>query len=394
MWDKVIGLCAVGLVLCLNTGIRAEPVETQQKEVPEGASAPQVTELLKQMVSSAPTTLVGVQVFERQGREGLHTGKVRIYRQAPDKLRLEWGEGFQEVLVIKGDLYLWSSRAQGERSTPRRRPPRYPRFTRKLELDLERLLQNYVIRLMGEEKVANRAAYVVSISGKHAQRPSLRLWLDRENHFQLKMEKSDREGKLVFRSTFEEITFPESVPGERFVPPDEVEPRELPKVPLSYRTVDEVRGLVNFTPVLPKRVPRGFSLTRVRVLGPRGEQARALQLAYGDGLSDISVFERGPRSTESRGTADRNRPRRSERSTRSPRQGRPHRERRLETITHKGVTLQVGSRGGFSIVMRMLPGVRATVMGEISIEELKDMAASLEVAGKGKVSSAREEVAP
>jgi outer membrane lipoprotein-sorting protein len=333
---------------------------------------PSAAELLKQLAEAKPVTYKGVQVFVRPVGERVPTRKIRIYRQLPDRLRVESGEDFKQVLVMDGKHY-WRVTPE----TARRRPPAGPPgFSR--HLDADKLLRNYDVTVSGGHHVAGREAYVVSIAGKYPGRPSQTLWLDKETLFRLKVEKKDSAQKLVFSTRFEEISFPAELPEELFQAPENVEVVTIERrreAPPSFKTINEARAAIDFPLVAPAVLPRGFSLSSVQVIKYGRRPVKAVQLAYSDGLISISVFERAPRPRSGTTSEKRRLPRRSGESGE-----RRQRERRFETVTHEGIKLQVGSRGGLTVVTRRLSSVSVTIIGELDRQELIEMAASLKVA--------------
>lgn len=377
---RKIGLAVSLTLLFAFVAAWAEAPAEQAEQAANTASIPAAPQLLERMTEAKPVTYQGVQVFQHLVGERVLSRKIRIFRQLPDKLRVESGEDFKRVLVMAGKHY-WRTMPERART---RAPARLPRFSR--NLDVPKLLQNYEVTVSGSPSLAGREAYLISIVGKYPGRPSLKLWLDKENLFRLKVERKDWANRLVFTSVFEQVSFPAKLPEELFQPLEKVEVKTVERwheAPPSFKSIQEASAAVDFSPALPTVVPRGFSLSNIQVIRGRRRPTKALQLAYGDGLSNISVFERSPR-LRTRTTAGGDHP--SARSSESRRWR--SRERRLETVTKHGIKLRVGSRGRLSYVTNKLPGVEVTVMGEIDKQELIEMAASLQVVEEGQASSA------
>jgi len=205
----------------------------------------------------------------------------------PDSLR-------ETVIALSGEQV----RARGDRHVHRMarhvRPGQWlrRRFFLK-EIDL--LKRNYEVSVEPGPVMLERPTYVVHIKPTRAGRPELRLWVDQQTSFILKMQ---RRSPIAVQSELHEYTQIE------FATPDTA---EFNRIWASLDTVSDARSrrmrhysetyskLVQALahhdgPILvPQQLPAGFELMRIRKF--RSRERTFMHLLYSDGLAFISLFE-------------------------------------------------------------------------------------------------------
>jgi len=234
---------------------------------------------------------------------------------------------------------------------------------------------NYLARVIGEGRVANRATRLIEVAARGRGPVAWRLWVDQETKFPLKRERYNVDGELTSGTEYVEIRFGARVPPAIFA------------IPMGWHVLDldgggrrlslpELNRAAGFAVVEPRYLPAGYVLQGgyVQQRGRRGLQAA--ELRYTDGLRVLSVAQH-PR--------DHGRPRAEGGRGGSPGEGRQHRRGR-------------GGRGGggwgfgrpgseeMSIVDRgSEKAIRyfgrervVVVVGDLTVEELVKIARSVD----------------
>ncbi len=152
---------------------------------------------------------------------------------------------------------------------------------------------------LGDAHVASRTTHIIELSGP-AGHPVRKLWVDREKFVQLKMQRFDLRGNVIYSAYFTTINYrPRFAPGLFvFTPPPNCRivrmPDELPRM-----TLDEAQRQVGFKAKLPGYLPEGFELERSRVAVPRMKKHLVLWLPFSNGVDRFSLFQ-GPRALQIR----------------------------------------------------------------------------------------------
>jgi negative regulator of sigma E activity len=391
------------------------------------ADALSPVDLLRAMVEREPTLRYQAVRASLGGRQP-GGRRERVYRDGADRARVEvLGEDGQPVrtVVRVGDrAAFWSAR---EPSSWRQGALPGEHWGAWQHLDL--VLANYQVERVGQEEFLGRPVVVLQLTGKHADRPRVRLWIDRESCLNVKLEKASPSGKRVLGFEFLELSFPERFDESLFTLPQagqgpvspgagaEKGEEQRPAQPEQARQpwvkrfndLESLAGGTEAPVVVPGVVPEGFRATDFSLLSRMG----VLRVGYSDGLSEISLYQSSGREARGR-EGDEERPRAPGRRPEGPEAGRerdPGSSPRAETgregreggehpregggwqqrvwptefteVTWQGVTLRVGQASGMVVVRRNLTvgtpavEVQATVVGEIGEDELKVMSASL-----------------
>lgn len=148
---------------------------------------------------------------------------------------------------------------------------------------------NYDITVVGKDTVANRECVKVLFKPKRNDRPSRQLCLDSAHGLPLRTEIQDATGKVLTVSSFTEIVFAPAFPDRHFMlmVPQKTRVIALDEIPnLTPVSASKILG----APIpLPAYVPPGYALREVSLIGRAAPYK--VQLAYGDGLTSLSIFQ-------------------------------------------------------------------------------------------------------
>ena len=154
------------------------------------------------------------------------------------------------------------------------------------------LAANYDFKLHTRTaRVADRRTQIVSIMPKDELRYGYRLWLDAETAMPLKSQLVDESGNTVEQVLFTRIEIADSIAESELEPTINTEGFTLFRPPTTTRQEQDKISLV------PKNLPRGFSLSAA-MKGPiAGSRYPVDHLVYSDGLATVSVFVEDPKSS-------------------------------------------------------------------------------------------------
>jgi sigma-E factor negative regulatory protein RseB len=137
---------------------------------------------------------------------------------------------------------------------------------------------NYEVRLVGSDRVAGRAAYVLKATPKGNAEPRRMLWVDKSCYLVLKTRAETPERKLLSSSEYTSIA----------INPGDISP-----------SVFEITGKVkcsatpahvSFRVLKPSYLPRGYKMVGVTRTSAAGHPCAHLQ--FSNGVNSISLFER------------------------------------------------------------------------------------------------------
>lgn len=212
---------------------------------------------------------------------------VKVYRQAPDRERMEYQSEPLTGLVTGGDgghrwyydpavgLTLEPARPLGANGA------QWARLRRR----------NYRAEVTGTDRVAGRDTYLLSLTPRHPGNPSRRLWVDRQTGLILKQERYDAEGLLTTQTAFQAIDFRARLDPDLFAPPPSPEVHRASGEPPTW-TRAQVEREVGFPVRLPQYVPPGYEVAGYDVHRCGcGCGMISAQVQYVDGLNMFSLFE-------------------------------------------------------------------------------------------------------
>jgi len=156
--------------------------------------------------------------------------------------------------------------------------PLHPRLPENRDI----LKKYYQLDLLGEDRVASRAAQVVQVMPKDQYRYGFRFWLDKDSGLLLKCDLLDQQGQVIEQLMFSELHILEQSPK----PDDEVANRD------SYQVIDLDSGHEESTsqPWRVDKLPAGFQLTQSRSRPSRHGEGLVHHMVFSDGMASVSVF--------------------------------------------------------------------------------------------------------
>ena len=156
---------------------------------------------------------------------------------------------------------------------------------------LARVLTNYQPLLARGEIIAGRSTNSLLLVNKFTGERVMRLWLDTQTHLVLKKEEYHGNGAVASQTRFEELRYTGSIPADVFATAPPAGYSRVTGRDFAMPSSDILRVIhqAGFTPVTPKDLPQGFSLTSGDATTVNS--VRTLHLTYSDGLRTISLFE-------------------------------------------------------------------------------------------------------
>jgi sigma-E factor negative regulatory protein RseB len=149
----------------------------------------------------------------------------------------------------------------------------------------EKLAANYDFSIMGEDRIAGRLTWVVSIKPKDAYRYGYQFWIDQHNNFLLKSELRNRTGLLLEQIMFTQLEILDSVSDEMLKP-------SITGTGYTWHNNLDKNKQVN--PEAGKwRVtwmPTGFSINNHEMYPMADNKNPVDHLVYSDGLAMVSIF--------------------------------------------------------------------------------------------------------
>jgi negative regulator of sigma E activity len=157
--------------------------------------------------------------------------------------------------------------------------------------NLDLVKQNYLVRIVGEFISEGREGHKVLFEPAKNDRPRQVFWIDSETGIPFKIEKYGPDTNMVSVTSFSEVKF--SLPQKKDslflkVPPQTNITEVKEKSNLSLEKAATLMGSRVF---IPKYLPTGFVLKNIAYRLSGSE--KVLQVFYTDGLSALSVFQKG-----------------------------------------------------------------------------------------------------
>jgi outer membrane lipoprotein-sorting protein len=160
-----------------------------------------------------------------------------------------------------------------------------------LDIDVGKVLRNYVVDQGPTADVAGRDATELSLVSKYSGSLVERLWLDDETKLVLRRETYLADGTIEEKTSFDNVRFVNDLPKSLFdlSVPSGMQVKQGASYGTTEGSVQAAQSQVHFTIASPQFLPEGFSLEKASLASPSGVQT--VQLLYTDGLRDFSVFE-------------------------------------------------------------------------------------------------------
>ncbi|MDR5683167.1 MAG: sigma-E factor regulatory protein RseB domain-containing protein [Armatimonadota bacterium] len=249
--------------------------------------APSPLEILKNAVR-APEFLdyEGTKVITTQRGDAVESITVSEWHRHPHAYRFEYlaPKGIAGRVLIDDGEVSWHYEPSVHLAI------RGPSLGRPEAAELDRLPENYNVRLLGTDSVLGREAYLIALQPKRSG-VERRFWVDRLTGLIVKSEESDRERGVFFTSTFVRISFSLNLPDAmfRFRLPAGARVLQLESGAPAPQRLSILEQRAGFRPVAPATLPHGYRYDRGGV--SRFENLGAVVLRYTDGASSVSLFE-------------------------------------------------------------------------------------------------------
>ena len=147
------------------------------------------------------------------------------------------------------------------------------------DLDSQRLLESYDLRIIGESRVAGRAAVVLALSPRDQHRYGVELHLDQESALPLKSLLLNDKGQLLERFQFTQLDVGTLPTDQELQSGTGCQPVTASKA--AAEVVEAWRS---------DWLPPGFTLSRVAERRSPASNEQVASLVYFDGLARFSVF--------------------------------------------------------------------------------------------------------
>jgi len=193
--------------------------------------------------------------------------------------------------------------------------------------------ESYQLTMGKPDRVAGLAAYVIDIKPKDHFRYGYRFWVDKDTKMLLRSMLVDSNDNTVEQVMFTNITYPESIPAERFETPGEaIETLETQKA--SKPLVSDSQNRVSF-----EELPMGYTEIN-EIYQPKPLNNRPMShVMLSDGMASVSVYVEY-----------------------------------VDKSTHTGVALGVSTMGAMNAFTRSMDAALITVVGEVPSATVESIA--------------------
>jgi len=150
---------------------------------------------------------------------------------------------------------------------------------------INRVSEYYTFSIAGQDRVANRPAWVVDILPRDDYRYGYQLWIDLESKLLLKSELKNKEGTLLEQFFFAKLQIVEEIPDEWLRP-------EISGVGYTWHDNSSEDFPVHQGDISWKAtwMPDGFVMSDQEKQSVEESQMPVEHLMYSDGLATVSVF--------------------------------------------------------------------------------------------------------
>ena len=184
------------------------------------------------------------------------------------------------------------------------------RISQLLQENMDILSKNYEIQKGGSvDEIAGYETVLFSIEPNFEDRPTLRLWLEKENGIPLRFERINKYGQMQYLQVSTQISFDlnevDRILGELAEDKGSKVSKRKARKTISFPEAEKAFGQ---KPVLPNYLPAGFELYQIEPMELPQTATTTLHFRYTDGFLTFSLFEETGRRS---GFFSRFRPRRS-----------------------------------------------------------------------------------
>ncbi len=318
--------------------------------------------------------------------------ELMVVRKAPDKRRVEIispiemaGSGTiingKEIAPIMPNK---DRRGQGGFMSPFFQPDQMDELQ---GYNAQQLIKNYKVRVLEGGLIAGRNTYLIEIEPKNEDRPSRKIWIDKEKKIALKVEQYNAQKILQRLMTFSNIDFSADISDELFrIQHSFWDIGRRPKPPEREDLWDQLQGKLDVNKIREKakfevkivnNLPGGLALQNITMV--KFEKDQNVHMVYTDGLTFVSLFQspfdetkRERRPPEGSPSGESRRERRG-----PPREAPPEPPPQPEKMKISGIDCDVLQRGPALIFRWYKQGVYFTLIGDYPKKEMVKMVSSI-----------------
>lgn len=267
----------VWLVIVLATGLALQAVAVEDEAV-ESAR----TLINRMSEASRNLNYDGIFIYQRGGT----TNTLRLIHRAGEDDEMErlvsLTGSAREVIRNRQKVTCYFPEDQAvmvEKSRQRELfPTQLPRV-------MDKLIANYQFQLNGEDRVAGRQAWVVSILPKDAFRYGYQLWIDQQNALLLKSELRNRNGLLLEQIMFTQLHVLDDIPEDLLRP-------SISGKGFTWHNNSEKSNRLHKgdSAWQVDWMPDGFQRNNQEMLPGSDDKKPVNHIVYSDGLAMVSIF--------------------------------------------------------------------------------------------------------
>jgi len=254
------------------------PLTTVNAETQAGLSAQTLINNMSHAVRNL--NYDGIFIYQRGGQ----MNTLRLIHKAEDEVeRLVSLTGSAREVIRNKDsvtcIFPDDQAVMVEKSRPREL------LSSQLPESIDQLVNNYAFSILGEDRVAGRETWIVSIKPKDAYRYGYRFWIDQQTHFLLKSELKNRTGLLLEQVMFTQLKILDSIPDEMLKP-------SISGAGFTWHNnskdvgeldADTGRWSVGW-------MPDGFTKNKHEMYPTADKKRPVDHMVYSDGLAMVSIF--------------------------------------------------------------------------------------------------------
>lgn len=156
--------------------------------------------------------------------------------------------------------------------------------------DLNLLLNNFNIKIQGEEEILNRKVYILTISSKYIGRNYKKIWVDKEKYIILKSELYNYNNELISSNVFSMVNFNAQINNDLFIPKFIQRNFKIIETNIDEKyNKTEIEKIIGFDIIEPNYIPAGFKKQGYYLQKRPYKDVGYIQ--YFDGLNSISIFQ-------------------------------------------------------------------------------------------------------
>lgn len=257
---------------------------------PAPAGAPEPAALLERAMAPSEQAYYGKMLEVQWYGKRARAAEIQVFYR-PGMLRREihaHGSARAQLAVSDGETewIVLPAQKKAFRGTPSKTQPK--QMTPEAERAL--LLENYTLRIKGEDAVAGRRAWKVDLLPRTRGKPRQSLWIDQPTGLILRSRRYHADGALAGVSEFVHLRLPADVPEDLFnyEPPPDYRVEEHGLSP-QFLALADLRDAVASGPPVPDALPGGFRFESAGTVSTRGRNV--VHLRYTDGLLSVSLFQ-------------------------------------------------------------------------------------------------------